>query len=292
MFVEACDKVRKFTRPLIISIARVDGTCESGMGTYFMINRDGWAITAAHCLSPLFQQRANAEKMKEIDDHNAQHPDDRKEYDPKWIRAHSFWWGDNRIRFETIHMIQPMDLAIVKLVNVPPDFVTDYPTFASPETVKQGMSLCRLGYPFIKVNTTFTPENSSFKVDIHPEIVKMCFPNDGILTRIVPRPVPGAPPNDPVNNDVPLMVETSTPGLLGQSGGPIFDRNGNIVAMQSSTANIDLGFGDMQVNGKYMPEQYLNVGLGPYVGSIVKQLDHFGVKYKSDSDDDGYRIIG
>ena len=71
-----------------------------------------------------------------------------------------------------------------------------------------------------------------------------------------------------------------------------FDKNGNIVAMQSSTANIDLGFGDMQINGKYMPEQYLNVGLGPSVGSIVKQLDHFGVKYKSESDDDGYRIIG
>ena len=291
MFVEACAKAMKFTRPLIISTAHMDGTADSSIGTYFIITRDGWAITAAHCMSPLFQQKVINDKVREVDEHNAQHPEDRKEYDPKWLRAHSFWWGNDRIRFETVHVIQPLDLALVKLVNLPPDFVTDYPVFASPENVRQGMSLCRLGYPFIKVNTSFNPENNSFKVDIHPEIIKLCFPNDGILTRLVPKPVPGPIPEG-APKDVPIFVETSTPGLLGQSGGPIFDKNGNIVAMQSSTANIDLGFGDMQINGKYMPEQYLNVGLGPSVGSIVKQLDHFGVKYKSESDDDGYRIIG
>ena len=34
----------------------------------------------------------------------------------------------------------------------------------------------------------------------------------------------------------------STPGLRGQSGGPLFDTNGIIYGMQSSTRHLHLGF--------------------------------------------------
>jgi hypothetical protein len=38
-------------------------------------------------------------------------------------------------------------------------------------------------------------------------------------------------------------------------------------------------------------EQFMNLGLGVHVRTILQVLDRKGVKYKSESDDDGYRII-
>ena len=144
MFVEACAKSIKYTKPLVISVARVDGTVESGLGTYVMVNREGWAITAAHCVLPFVQFREHTEKMREIDRHNTEHPDDKKEYDPKWLTAQSLWWGDSQIRMEKLHYLGELDLAIVKLINVPQNFVNDFPTFKSAQNIKQGMSLCRI----------------------------------------------------------------------------------------------------------------------------------------------------
>lgn len=43
-----------------------------------------------------------------------------------------------------------------------------------------------------------------------------------------------------------MFIETSTPRLRGQSGGPIFDVNGAIWAIQSQTHHLKLGFGDNQ----------------------------------------------
>ena len=37
-------------------------------------------------------------------------------------------------------------------------------------------------------------------------------------------------------------IEMSTPGLRGQSGGPLFDENGVICGMQYSTKHLHLGF--------------------------------------------------
>lgn len=295
MFVEACAKSIKYTKPLVISVARVDGTVESGLGTYVMVNREGWAITAAHCVLPFVQFREHTEKMREIDRHNTEHPDDKKEYDPKWLTAQSLWWGDSQIRMEKLHYLGELDLAIVKLINVPQNFVNDFPTFKSAQNIKQGMSLCRIGFPFHNIRTTFIPEEHRFNLDGLPaDLVQQYFPNDGILTRNIVKRVrnPDGTLKEPSFGIMPMFIETSTPGLRGQSGGPVFDSTGDIVGLQSETKFMDLGFGDTQVNGKYMPEQFMNVGIAVHSATITKALDTFGVKYKSESDDDGYRIIG
>ena len=39
-----------------------------------------------------------------------------------------------------------------------------------------------------------------------------------------------------------IRLELSTPGLRGQSGGPLFDEDGLICGMQSSTNHLHLGF--------------------------------------------------
>lgn len=295
MFVEACEMTSRFTRPVVSSVARVDGTVQSSMGTYFMINRDGWALTCAHIIDATRQQRDDQNKMRAVDHRNSEEPGRDEKYDPSWIKAQSFWWGNDRIGVQTAHLIGDLDIALVKLINIPDDFITEYPVFADPSTVKMGESVCRIGFPFVSISSTFDESTRGFRLEGIGQGMLPFFPNDAIITRLQNVQLKDAqgvaiPPNPlGIQN---LQIETSTPGLRGQSGGPIFDVHGNIVGMQSVTRHIPLGFGDRNIDGKYMPEQFLNVGCGPFVTTLLKAMDHFGVKYKTTSDDDGFRIIG
>jgi len=56
------------------------------------------------------------------------------------------------------------------------------------------------------------------------------FPIDGIVTRNV------------AEGTEIMGIELSTPGLRGQSGGPLFDEDGIIYGMQQSTKHLHLGF--------------------------------------------------
>ena len=96
------------------------------------------------------------------------------------------------------------------------------------------------------------------------------FPLEGIYTRTVTYA-------DPTGNiKIPLkQIETSSPGLRGQSGGPTFDTHGTIWAIQSQTRHYPLGFGD-NANGlshkaaEHLQNQYLNVGLGVHSETIIE----------------------
>ncbi len=296
MFADACAKAMQYTKPMIISTALVDGTVESGFATFFMINREGWGVTAAHCVQCLMQQHTDQGRMHEVDNFNAAHPDEKKSYDPKWLRTHAILWGGaGNARVEEFKIFGPQDLAFIKFTGLPPNFVKDYPVFKDPASVRQGMSVCRLGFPFMKVKTEFIPAENRFNLEINGGAGFQCFPYDGMVTRIVHKVQVDANgrPMEPRPNGPPIQfIECSTPGLVGQSGGPIIDRNGFVVGLQSQTNNVPLGFGDKQVDGKYMPEQFINLGMGVHVSTIIQQMKELGISYKSESDDDGYRIIG
>lgn len=295
MFVRACETMKKYTHPLVMSVVRMDGRVTSSVGAYFFINREGWAITAAHVLDPIRQHSEDQHKIRDLHHYNANHPDDQKTPDPNWIKIQSVWWGAHSIRFETVKIIGELDIALVKLVNIPENFVTEYPVFKDPNKVQQGLNVCRGGYPFYNVNCTFDESKNEMKlVNVGPGTIPF-FPNDGMVSaRIIRGHInpDGTPKTETECGIPPMFIQTSTPGLRGQSGAPVVDTNGYIVGMQSQTQHLDLGFGDMSVNGKYMPEQFLNVGLVVDVTTIIKLLNKEGIKYKSESDDDGYRIIG
>jgi len=77
-------------------------------------------------------------------------------------------------------------------------------------------------------------------------------------------------------------LETSTPGLRGQSGGPIFDTKGTIWALQSRTSHFPLGFSPkVKKDGKDIEEnQFLNVGWGVHAELIAAFLKDNGVDYR------------
>jgi len=69
MFSKAYELARQYTHPVIVSMRFYDKTVESGLGSFIVINDEGWIVTAAHILDPAFAQKQHA---KEIEAYNAQ----------------------------------------------------------------------------------------------------------------------------------------------------------------------------------------------------------------------------
>ncbi len=161
---------------------------------------------------------------------------------------------------------------MARLGQVEPGWVKEYPKFKDPsEELAPGTSLCRLGYPFSQLETSFDEEAAAFRFD--PEGRLAIFPIEGILTREIHALEDG--------KRVPLFIETSSPGLMGQSGGPIIDTSGVVWGIQSRTLHLSLRFnppvpGDE--SGK-KEHQFLNVGVGTHPARIIELLDQQGIKY-------------
>ena len=71
MFAKACERVYKFTRPLIISTRTVDGTVSSSCGTFIIINPEGWILTAGHLFDSFVKYQQDMKKIKEVEEINA-----------------------------------------------------------------------------------------------------------------------------------------------------------------------------------------------------------------------------
>jgi hypothetical protein len=53
MFSAAYSIASKFTLPIIISQRHVSGICSSGIGSFVIINREGWYVTAFHIIEQI-----------------------------------------------------------------------------------------------------------------------------------------------------------------------------------------------------------------------------------------------
>ncbi len=278
MFADACEKMTRCTRPIISSALTVGGTLNSTIGSFVVINREGWALTAAHIVEPARRFRADSEQMR-IAEEAGESPD------PSLLRAQSFWWSWDGVTQESMHVYPDVDLAVVKLSGFRPEMIQEYPVFKDPTKMRIGMSICRIGFPFVRAVTSYDSESGRFLINKGVLPVPF-FPNDGIFTRTL-----NGPSKEGREYDA-LFVETSSPGLRGQSGGPVFDRKGYIAAIQTTTAHMDMGFDSVHAqDGTVVAKQFLNVGIGVHVKTVMQILDRLGIRYKSEADDDGYRIV-
>jgi S1-C subfamily serine protease len=194
----------------------------------------------------------------------------------EWITNQSVWWGIDGIDFDIIHYDFEADLAVAKLKGdlAKLNFAA-YPTFANPKTtLANGASLCRLGFPFHEVTGGFDDGSKQFAIDNMPPL--SIFPNEGIHTRIG------------IFEDVKAQrqihhVETSSAGLRGQSGGPVFDVNGTVWGIQSKTASLPLGFAPkIKHNGKEITEhQFMHVGLAVHVMHACELMEKHKITFQS-----------
>jgi len=124
-----------------------------------------------------------------------------------------------------------LDLAILVFEGFTNKEYTSHATFVKdPNKIQQGKYLTRLGFPFPEFNNfKYNDVTNDIEWTQTGTVASPIFPIDGIITRFVAFQNPGATPTIGA-------IEISTPGLRGQSGGPLFDTDGLIYGMQSATS--------------------------------------------------------
>jgi len=167
------------------------------------------------------------------------------------------------------------DLAIGRLEPFDGSSLPQYPVLKNPKNLPFGTSLCKLGYPFYQVPVKFDEVTGNFELSLDAFSFPR-FPLEGIYRRnmVVPNSDYGGRPIQ--------FLETSSPGLRGQSGGPVFDSRGTVWAIQSKTIHIPLGFSPtVKDKGREIEEhQFLNVGLGVHPTLLTQFLRDNGVVFE------------
>lgn len=299
MFKDAYAIARQFTQPVIVSMRTVGGECRAGPAAFVVLNKDGWIVTAYHilrdCMALAASERDVADRLRAIEATRADPSLSAKEKKHKLrsllhpkaeeIQNFSVWWGQNGAQLKDVTAIQSVDLAIGRLEPFDPSVVGAYPVLKDPtKDFEPGRSLCKLGFPFHNLPVGWDTASNGFNLGT---VALTLFPIEGMLTRFI---------NDPewvaerAKNAIPFPLqhlEVSSPGLRGQSGGPIFDAQGRVWAIQSATAHLALGF-DPEVKAKdgkkYREHQFLNVGRGVHASTIVGLLNQLGIKFELSKD--------
>lgn len=288
MFVKAIQEVAGFTRA-IHSISRNFGSqkAERGAATLFFVNEEGWALTCKHVAQWVAQadsiNKVFHQYLSESHGLSAQ----LSKTVAKKLGLDESKTAEMRITFvdcvdkiENIRFVHhpEYDLALVKIEGFEKLGVSNFPKFLKDDQeVQPGQMLCRLGFPF--------PEFSNFQLNQEKNQLEWIqggqprsprFPLEGMVTRFL------GDQNGKIHG-----IEMSTPGLRGQSGGPMFDAEGTIIGMQSRTKHLHLGFDiedkEIVAHGKLKKvNDYAFIHLGECIHvSVMKEFMSLqGVKFQ------------
>ena len=292
MFIQAIERVAQFTRP-VHSISRTYSgkNILPSAGTLFFVNDEGYAITCKHIAEMLVSadtinqhyHNFNTEKKLLLQDNRYRQllkglelkykitPDSTIQLKNNFVDC-----VDSMSGF-TFHLHPTLDLAIIKFNDYKKLHYTQFARFLKDDkTLLQGKFLCRLGFPFPEfTNYTYNSstddiEWTSTGINISPR-----FPIEGMVTRFLADQPHGL-----------YGIELSTPGLRGQSGGPLFDSNGVVHGMQFSTKHLHLGFDlvdkEIMVNGtmkKVSDYSFIHLGQCIHVNAIKAFLQQHNVRY-------------
>ncbi len=291
MFVDAIERIESFTRP-IHSIVRLYGhdAIVPGSATLFFVNEHGCALTCRHVAElitnanvihqnyrafqgarqQVLREKDVAQQVKQLETRF----DLRSE---SIIRVrHNFVNCVDQYTALDIDLHPTQDLALLRFRGFNRLLYRSYATFlADSSRVRAGRSLCRLGYPFPEfTNYRYNAANDDIEWTTEGRSTSPRFPIDGIITRLL------------TENGTLMGIEMSTPGLRGQSGGPLFDPSGLVFGMQSATRHLHLGFDiedrEVLVNGRRSRVSnypFMNVGQCIHVDVIKAFLRERDVKF-------------
>ncbi|MDB5229682.1 MAG: serine protease [Chitinophagaceae bacterium] len=245
MFVKAIEKISRFTAPIHIISHAYGGTITPGTSTMFFVNDDGVAVTCKHVAELIMSADAiNVAFNKFKIERNAIPRGKKYRAALQGLEARYKLKKNTtvsvKIRFLnvgiftgiTCHTHPALDLAILIFNDLTQKQYNSHATFINdPNKIKQGKSLCRYGFPFPEFNN-YKHNDDNDELEWTEEGVKSSpsFPLDGIITRFLG------------TNELITGIEMSTPGLKGQSGGPLFDEDGLVYGLQYATNHLHLGF--------------------------------------------------
>ena len=291
MFTEAIEKVAAFTRP-IHSIQRTFGGKKiiPGAATLFFVNELGFAITCKHVVEMLTaSDRLNKQYQQFKTERDKLPRDGRFQKNLKGLELKYHYSAESTLQIKnsfvdcvdslsgfTTHMHPKYDLAIIKFNDFNKLHYQGHALFKK-ETIqiKQGEFLCRLGFPFPEF-TNFEYLEKQDDIAWTPSGIRQSprFPLEGMVTRFL------------ADEGGLYGIEMSTPGLRGQSGGPLFNKDGIVYGMQFSTKHLHLGFDlvdkEIMMNNKIKKvSDYAFIHLGQCIhASVIKDfLKQNNVKY-------------
>ena len=292
MFVKAIEEVGQFTRPIhTISRCYNETIVSPGAATLFFVNESGCAITCRHVVD-LIGNRANInsnydnflkekatigknnkfnQRMKALETKYNFKADTIVQLSERFIDCTT----DPNFKYKWINHPK-YDLSILIFEDFKNQAYQSHAVFLKDTSVlKQGKYLCRLGYPF--------PEFTNFQYNVVTDNIEWTefgqsgtprFPIEGMLTRHL------------VDGGKIIGTELSTPGLKGQSGGPLFNEDGLICGMQTSTNHLHLGFDlknfEHKTGGKTIKvnnQPFLHVGRCVHVDIIKEFLTTNNIKF-------------
>jgi hypothetical protein len=268
MFARAVDLASRFTFPYVGLRRKECGQIYATIGAFVVVNADGWALTSGHLV----------EEILAVEREVADGVSLAQEGGSACVEHVEIWAtpGFDRVLPRTQQAIVRgiADLAAVKIEPFDPSWVPEFPVLrdvvANP--IAQGMSVCRLGYPFHTIQPGWDADRGEFTLPQGAFPVPS-FALDGVVARFHRSVAEGG-------HDA-TFIATSTPGLRGQSGGPLLDTEGRLCGIQSHTTHLDLGFdGHFSAGEQVMAErQFLNVGAATHISDVKSVLDEAGISY-------------
>lgn len=291
MFVKSIERVAEFTRPIHTIMRTYKGKkVIPGAGTLFFVNEDGYAVTCKHIVELLISSDRLASQYQSFkNERNALPRDGKYNRNLKGLELKYKLTADKHIQIKnrfidcvdtlsgfTFHVHPEHDLAILKFNGFNKIRYQGHAVFKKDcSEIKQGQFLCRLGFPFPEFNN-FIYNEATDDIDWTNTGAGSSprFPTEGMVTRFM------------VKDNRLYGIEMSTPGLRGQSGGPLFDKDGLVCGMQFATRHLHLGFDmvDKEIlhNNKIQKiSDYPFIHLGQCIhGNIIKDfLKLHQVKY-------------
>lgn len=291
MFVKAIETVDGFTRPIHTITRTYSGLISPVASTLFFVNDEGAAITTRHVINLIVQAQGINDKYVNFRNERDQLPkDSRFRRKLTLLRSKYNYKRETVVQVKNnfINSVAPiagfktithptLDLGIIIFNGFTSKIYSSHATFVKDSArIQQGRYLCRLGYPFPEFsNYQYNKEKDDIEWTNTGVIISPRFPIDGIITRHI---------GD--SNRRIVGIEMSTPGLLGQSGGPLFDTDGLIYGMQYATHHLHLGFDikDMEIvsggkKSKISNFPFLHVGQCIHADIIKEFLTLHNIKF-------------
>jgi hypothetical protein len=247
MFTKAIEIVDGFTRPVHTITRTYGGLISPGASTLFFVNEEGVAITCKHVIDLIVQAQKVNDNYLSFKNEKGNLPNDYK-FRKNLVQLENKYHYKKetvvQIKNNFINSVNPvtriqtithptLDLGIIKFEGFTQKNYFSYATFVRDSSkIIQGRYLCRLGFPFPEFNNfQYNTTTDDIEWTNTGAVLSPRFPIDGIITRHI---------GD--HNQRIIGIEMSTPGLRGQSGGPLFDTEGLIYGMQYATHHLHLGF--------------------------------------------------
>jgi hypothetical protein len=288
MFADACKLATRYTYPVVFARRYFDRTVACGCAAFIVLNEQGWIATAAHLLaadddlqrssreiSAYYGKVLGIRQETQLTDKEKRRKISHLSTNPKWVTNVSFWWGREGIHLREVRLLPEADLAVGRLEPFDPERFRPFPVVKDPACLDVGTTLCKLGYPFQRIKATY--DETGGELRLSPGSLPLAgFPMEGIYTRTL-----SAGKSSDGRYEIKFL-ETSSPGLTGQSGGPLFDSRGTLWGVQSRTDMHSFRVRTRTPGRERTGNEVLslNLGIAVHPELLVRYLSDFGIRFR------------